>query len=380
MTIIEKIKSTKEEYYVNFRYFNDCGNRYFNSSCFDKAPKCMINSFNILEYIFKTLIILVVVTIISHIFRDHLDIINIALLHIIPVVIVAIHGNMKATIFITFLSVIFFNFLYIPPIYSFKVNNELYLWSFVIFAIVGWIITIQAKNLYAQTKQNEMRESLLNIISHDLRTPLSTIIGTTNLLLSNSTLDEKGKKNLLEDISYASIRMKRLITNILDSTRLSSKEVSLKLDWCDFEDIVGVALEEFSDKQKDELLEIKIEDFRLFWGDNILLKQLIINLLDNAFKYSINNTKVSLHIISIENSLKIEVFNQSSHIDEKKLKNIFDKFYRLEDSNDISGSGIGLAICKSIVSLHSGSIEASAINKGILIEANLPIIKKANLI
>ncbi|WP_294879305.1 DUF4118 domain-containing protein [Sulfurimonas sp. RIFOXYB12_FULL_35_9] len=324
--------------------------------------------------------ILLIITLISHVFRDHLDIINIGLIHIIPVVIVAIHGNTKATIFITILSVIFFNFLYIPPLYSFKVHNELYVWSFVIFGIVGWIITIQAKNLYTQTKQNEMRESLLNIISHDLRTPLSTIIGTTNLLLYNSNLDEKSTKNLLEDVNYASMRMKRLITNILDSTRLSNGGINLKFDWCDFEDIVGVALEEFSDKQKDELLDIKIEDFRLFWGDNVLLKQLIINLLDNAFKYSINNTKVTLDILDLNDTLRIAVFNQSSHIDETKLKNIFDKFYRLEDSNDISGSGIGLSICKSIVGIHGGEIKASAVNKGILIEAILPIIKKANLI
>ncbi|OHE20186.1 MAG: histidine kinase [Sulfurimonas sp. RIFOXYD2_FULL_37_8] len=331
-------------------------------------------------YILKALGILLIITLISHVFRDHLDIINIGLIHIIPVVIVAIHGNTKATIFITILSVIFFNFLYIPPLYSFKVHNELYVWSFVIFGIVGWIITIQAKNLYTQTKQNEMRESLLNIISHDLRTPLSTIIGTTNLLLYNSNLDQKSTKNLLEDVNYASMRMKRLITNILDSTRLSNGDINLKFDWCDFEDIVGVALEEFSDKQKDELLDIKIEDFRLFWGDNVLLKQLIINLLDNAFKYSINNTKVTLDIIDLGNTLRIVVFNQSSHIDETKLKNIFDKFYRLEDSNDISGSGIGLSICKSIVGIHGGEIKASAVNNGILIEAILPIIKKANLI
>ncbi len=331
-------------------------------------------------YIFKALALLFVITLISHIFREYLDIINIGLIHIIPVVIVAIHGNTKATIFITILSVIFFNFLYIPPLYSFKVHNELYVWSFVIFGIVGWIITIQAKNLYTQTKQNEMRESLLNIISHDLRTPLSTIIGTTNLLLYNSNLDEKSTKNLLEDVNYASMRMKRLITNILDSTRLSNGGINLKFDWCDFEDIVGVALEEFSDKQKDELLDIKIEDFRLFWGDNVLLKQLIINLLDNAFKYSINNTKVTLDILDLNDTLRIAVFNQSSHIDETKLKNIFDKFYRLEDSNDISGSGIGLSICKSIVGIHGGEIKASVVNNGILIEAILPIIKKANLI
>ena len=331
-------------------------------------------------YIFKALGILFVITLISHVFREHLDIINIGLIHIIPVVIVAIHGNMKATVFITLLSVIFFNFLYIPPLYSFSVHNELYIWSFIIFGIVGWIITVQAKNLHTQTKQNELRESLLHIISHDLRTPLSTIHGTTNLILSNQNLDKNSINNLLEDINYASLRMKRLITNLLDSARLSSGEINLKLDWCDFEDIIGVALEDFSQKQNDELLDIEIDEIGLYWGDNMLLTQLIVNLLDNAFKYSINNTKVVLKIKNFNNDVKIEIFNQSSHIDKAKLKNIFDKFYRLEDTNDISGSGIGLSICKSIVNLHGGSIKASSVNNGILIEVSLPVIKKAKLV
>lgn len=339
-------------------------------------------SFNyvIYAYILKALGILSVITVISHIFREHLDIINIGLIHIIPVVIVAIHGNIKATIFITILSVIFFNFLYIPPLYSFKVHNELYIWSFLIFAIVGWVITVQAKNLHTQTKQNELRESLLHIISHDLRTPLSTIHGTINLILSNQNLDKNSIKGLLEDVNYASLRMKRLITNILDSTRLSSGDINLKFDWCDFEDIVGVALEDFSEKQNSELLDVKIDDIGLYWGDNMLLTQLIVNLLDNAFKYSKSGTKVTLKIANFNDIVKIEVFNQSIFIDETKLKNIFDKFYRLEDTNDISGSGIGLAICKSIVNLHGGNIKASTIDDGILIEAKLPIIKKARLV
>jgi K+-sensing histidine kinase KdpD len=192
------------------------------------------------NYILKALGILLIITLISYIFRSSLAIINITLIHIIPVIVVAIHGNIKATLFITLLSVILLSFLYIPPLYSFSVHNELYVWSFFIFGIVGWIITIQAKNLNTQTKQNEIRESLLHIISHDLRTPLSTIHGSINLILSNDNLDEKSKYNLYEDINYASHRMKRLITNILDSTRLSSGKIDLKLEWCDFEDIVVV--------------------------------------------------------------------------------------------------------------------------------------------
>ncbi|MDD2896362.1 MAG: DUF4118 domain-containing protein [Aliarcobacter sp.] len=332
------------------------------------------------NYILKALVILLIITIISHIFRGSLDIINITLIHIIPVIVVAIHGNIKATVFITFLSVVFLNFLYIPPLYSFSVHNELYLYSFFIFGIVGWIITFQAKNLNTQTKQNELRESLLHIISHDLRTPLSTIHGSINLILSNDNLDEKSKQNLYEDINYASLRMKRLITNILDSTRLSSGNIDLKLEWCDFEDIVGVALTEFSQKQNDEILQMKIDELSLFWGDNTLLTQLIINLLDNAFKYSKSDTKIYFEIINLNNFIKIKIFNQTEYIDKKKLKNIFDKFYRFEDTNDISGSGIGLAICKSIVKLHNGEIKAIPEQKGILIEIELPITKRAKLI
>lgn len=331
-------------------------------------------------YIINALIILLIITFISHVFMEHLQIINIALIHIVPVVVVAIHGNFKATFVITFLSVILLNFLYIPPLYSFNVNNELYIWSFIIFAVVGWIITLQAKNLRTQTKQNELKESLLNIISHDLRTPLSTIHGTINLLLSDKRLDEKSTRSLLEDVNYASLRMKRLITNLLDSTRLTDKNIDLKLEWCDFEDIVGVALEEFSQKQSEDLIDIKIDDMTLYWGDNILLTQLIVNLFDNAFKYSKENTTIELEILNLNNYIKITIFNESEYIDVKKLKNIFDKFYRLEDTNDISGSGIGLAICKSIVKLHNGDIKAIPKDNGIEIEINLPITKRAEIL
>lgn len=330
-------------------------------------------------HILKTLAILLVITFISNLFKNHLEMINITLIYIIPVVFVAIYGNLKVTFFITFLSVVVFNFLFIPPLYSFNINNDLYLWSFIIYAIVGWVVTIQAKNLDNQKRENELKESLLNIISHDLRTPLSTIHGTINLLLSNKKLDETKKTNLLEDINYASLRMKRLITNILDSTRLSNKNFNLKLEWCDFEDIVGVALEEFSQKQIDDILKIEIDDMTLYWGDNTLLTQLIINLLDNAFKYSKENSIVDLEIRNFNNFIKINISNQSEYIDKNKLKNIFDKFYRLEDTNDISGSGIGLAICKSIVKLHNGQIKAIQKENKIEIEIILPILKKAQI-
>lgn len=331
------------------------------------------------SYIFRIIGIMLIITFFCNYYRDSIDVINIVLIHIIPIIVIAMHGNFKATFLITFLSVLLLSFLYLPPIYSFWVNNEVYFWSFFIYGIVGWIVTIQAKNLNTQTKQNELRESILHIISHDLRTPLSAIQGSINLILSNKNIDEKSKENLLEEINYASIRMKRLITNIFDSTRLTSENMNLKLDWCDFEDIIGVALDEFSQKQYEEKLNIKIDELSLYWGDNTLLTQLVINLLDNAFKYSKNDSKVEFEILNLKSIIKIHIFNEYEFVDKNKLKNIFDKFYRLEDTNDISGSGIGLAICKSIVKLHGGEIKAVPKDNGILIEVELPMTKRVNL-
>ena len=332
------------------------------------------------KYIYKTLAILLLITAFCNLFKENLDIINIALIHIIPVVTIAIHGNLKSTFFITTLSVLLLSFLYIPPLYSFSVHDELYNLSFLIFGMVGWIITIQAKNLNTQTKQNELKESLLNIISHDLRTPLSTIHGSANLLLSDKKLDEKTTENLLEDINYASLRMKRLITNLFDSTRLTNKDLNLKLEWCDFEDIIGVALEEFPKRQSVDLIDIKIDNMTLYMGDNTLLTQLVINLLDNAFKYSKENTIIKMEILNLVNFIRITIFNESENLNEINLNNIFDKFYRLEDTNDIRGSGIGLSICKSVVLLHDGEIKAVKKNNGISIEINLPVIKRAKVL
>lgn len=333
--------------------------------------------YNKYNYLLRAFLILIVVTLTSQILREHLETLNISLLHLIPIVLVAIYGDIIATVIITVVSLILYNFLYIPPLYTFNVHSKLYIWSFIIFVTVGVIITYQAKRLHAQTKENKIRESLLDIVSHDLRTPLSIIHGSINLLLTKEELDKETAQNLLLDINYASLRMDRVITNLLDSARLKQGNVDLKFEWCDFEDILGVALENFEQKQCNDLIEIEIDDnLELYWGDNALLVQMMTNLIDNAFKYSKKNKKIKMQIKNIGKSLKILVSNESEFVDKKKIEHIFDKFYRLEDSNDISGSGIGLFICQSIVKLHGGNIKAYYIDKRVSMEITLPILHK----
>jgi two-component system sensor histidine kinase KdpD len=170
--------------------------------------------------------------------------------------------------------------------------------------------------------------------------------------------------------------MNRLIGNLLDSARLDDKNRNLKMDWCDMEDILGVALYEFNESEIDKSITTNIdENLELFWGDSVLLNRLIVNLLDNAIKYSIKK-EILINIINESENLKIKIFNDGKSIKYDDLKIIFDKFYRLDSYGDIKGSGIGLSICKSIVKAHRGEIQAYNFKNGVCFEVNLPKIKK----
>ncbi len=319
-------------------------------------------------------LVLFAVTLISHIFRNELEIINIALIHLLPVIIVALRGNFILTAIVTSITVILFDLLYIPPLYNFGVHDIFYIWSFIIFILVGYIITLQAKKIHS----NQIKEVLLNALSHDLKTPISSIIGNTTFLLDKK--DVAYEENLLE-IKKSSEKINRLIANLLDSARLQGDFVKLNFNWCDLEDTLGVALQEFDEKSL-EKIEIKIEEnIPLYWGDSALIVRLFVNLLDNALKYADDKASIKIHMYAQDDkSIYIKFFNQSKIGSEEDIKNIFDKFYRLDNAADISGSGIGLSICKNIVDLHQSSIKVTKEEDGLYFVIQLQILKQAHKI
>ena len=324
------------------------------------------------RHLISALIIFVMITFISLMLKDYLDLVNIALIHLIPIVVIALRGKYWATTFIALITILFFNVLYIPPIYSFSVHDTIYLWSFAIFLFVGYIITWQAKKI----KHNEIKEIFLNTLSHDLKTPLSSILGSITLLLEDQKLNDTTKNTLLHDIKNSSEKMHRLINNLLDNARLKDKNLKLKMEWCDLEDLLGVALKDFDGEHLQRSLHIFIDPtLLLYWGDYNLLGRLFANLLDNAFKYSNQNRQIYIKIKQTSNEISIAFFNESNPLNERSLETIFDKFYRAENNQEISGSGIGLFICQSIVLAHHGKIKAYNKDNGICFEITLPILK-----
>jgi len=325
------------------------------------------------RYYFIALAVLMLVTMISQLLHTHLDIINVALIHLVPVIVIALRGDITATMIITTVTVIMFAFLYVPPRYSLHMHDLIYIWSVIIFYIVGYTITLQAKRIHA----NEIKQMLLNTLSHDLKTPLASIMGNTTLLLESAGLSNETQTKVLTQIRESSERMDRLIGTLLDSARLKHENSMLRNEWCDLEDILGVALNEFQTEARHKRLGVEIaDDLPLFWGDGGLLVRLFVNLLENAFKYTDETQQIRVDISATKHAVKILFFNESNPIGRDDLHNIFERFYRLDNSADINGSGIGLAICKDIVTAHHGTIEAYNVKNGVCFEVVLPVLEQ----
>ncbi len=325
------------------------------------------------RHYFITFLIFIFITLFSQLFRTHLEMTNIILIHLLPVIVVALRGNYLATSIITTISIAILAFVYILPTLDFLMDEVTYIWSFLIFYIVGFTITFQAKRIHLIT----LKEILYHTLSHDHLTPLSSIMGNATLLLNSPTSDTPFFNRILTEITESSQRMNRLVSNLLDSARLQNRHSALKKEWCDLEELLGLSIQEFPNASLKERIIWSIpSDLRLFFGDANLLLRLFVNLLDNALKYSDPDTPIRIDLVQMSKHVKLSFFNESPPISQRELDHLFDKFYRLNNTADISGSGIGLSICRSIVRAHHGNIKAYNQSNGICFEVILPILRQ----
>jgi len=228
-------------------------------------------------------------------------------------------------------------------------------------------IAVERVNLAEQGRQasllvesDQLRTALFNSISHELRTPLASIIGAISSLLDTEGIySGEDRTELLETVKEGAGRMDRLVANLLDSARLESGMMQLKTDWCDIEDITGIALRRVNESIKDRPLSIHIpEQLPLVKADCVLLEQVLVNLLDNACKYSGNGSEISITARRDEGVVQVSVADRGAGIPPEYLSQVFDKFYRVQQPKSVSGTGLGLSICKGIIEAHGGYIHA----------------------
>jgi len=218
----------------------------------------------------------------------------------------------------------------------------------------------QARQVEARQAAEQLQTALLNSISHDLRTPLATIIGVLSALNDpESPLDEETRRSLGESAAQEAERLNRLVGNLLDMTRLEASAVRLRLESCEVAEVVGAALEQLAGSLERQRVQIDLpHDLPLAPMDFVLIQQVLVNLLDNAVKYSPPESPIEISVRFVGQEIRIEVADRGVGIPPDDLARVFDKFFRVQRPGSVAGSGLGLTICKGIIEAHGGRIWA----------------------
>lgn len=209
-----------------------------------------------------------------------------------------------------------------------------------------------------------LRAALLTSISHDLRTPLASIIGAiSSLRRHDAALDPKARSELMETAEDEAERLNRFVGNLLDMTRLESGVLQPKLEATEVAEVVGAAADRSKALVARHRLVLDIApDLPLTLLDPILLEQVLVNLIDNAAKYAPAGTTITVSARD-EKGLVLRVLDEGDGIPEDKLEAIFDKFHRIHHGDSAqAGTGLGLAICRGFVETMGGRVTAG--NRG----------------
>jgi two-component system sensor histidine kinase KdpD len=236
----------------------------------------------------------------------------------------------------------------------------------------------QLRDAQLTTETERLRAALLSSVSHDLRTPLVSIIGaSTSLLEYRSILKLEDRQELLRTVLDEAQRLNRYIQNLLDMTRFGQPHFDLKREWIDVSDLVASAAERLGSTLDDIHLSVSVDNTAAFLKvQGTLIEQMLVNLLDNAASFAQNESTVAVEISQRDGNVMLEVSNDGPVIPENEREKIFDMFYRATlGDRKRAGTGLGLAICRSIVNAHDGEITANtrADGTGALFRIALPV-------
>jgi two-component system sensor histidine kinase KdpD len=202
-------------------------------------------------------------------------------------------------------------------------------------------------------------------VSHDLRTPLATITGAVSTILENGArLDDRTRRELLESVRDEGERLNRLVQNLLEMTRLESGAVELRKEWHSLEEVIGAALSRVGPRLASRRVSTRVPpNLPLVPMDDVLIEQVLVNLLDNALKYTPPTSPIEIIATATDSAATVEVADRGPGLPPGEEDKVFEKFYRGRTDKG-RGAGLGLAICQGVVRAHGGRIWAQNLPEG----------------
>lgn len=219
------------------------------------------------------------------------------------------------------------------------------------------LLSDEAESTRVRIRTEQLRNSLLSSVSHDLRTPLATIAGAASGIMDDTVSPTSDDcRSLATEIYSESIRLNKLVDNLLNMTKLESGTMTLKCEWLPVEELIGAAIAALPAELRERQVTTTIEDpLQMAFADGILIQQVLLNLLENAMKYSPADSAISIATSGDDAGIVFEVADRGPGIPSEHHQRVFEKFYRREPAKG-TGVGLGLAICHGFVEAHGGTI------------------------
>jgi two-component system sensor histidine kinase KdpD len=310
--------------------------------------------------------------------RNYLDHKVVGYLLLVLVSLLAMFLDIFPVLLSAVLSALTMNLFFIKPYYTFHINSaedSLLLVLFFLIALINGVLTYKIRKAdkilqIKEVKVNTMKlyNALLDSLSHELRTPISTIMGAIDTVKSDTiTISEENKQKLYSEIEKASLRLNHQVENLLNMSRLESGVIQPKMDWCDLGELIYNVLDSLKDDLQFHKIAVDVnENLPLFKLDYGLMEQIIYNLVFNASQYTPKGAKIEIkvdYIFDVDfeyNPRKImpcliTISDDGNGFPSDEIDKVFDKFYRLQNSKT-GGTGLGLSIVKGFVEAQNGRV------------------------
>jgi two-component system sensor histidine kinase KdpD len=233
-----------------------------------------------------------------------------------------------------------------------------------------------------RSQTDQLRDALIGSVSHELRTPLASILGAATVLISAPALaGEKKLKALVHDVRDEAVRLNNDIQNLLDATRISSDGVKPHIEWADPEDIINSAIERCRNRLNDRRVVLDLpQDLPLIHVDPVLVQQALIQIFDNAVKYSHSTSRISVSARAHDGRMVIGIRDEGAGLTAAEQSKMWDRFVRGErHATTTSGSGLGLWIASAFIAVNGGKMTAvsEGPDLGTTIAVDLPVTQAA---
>ena len=326
----------------------------------------------------QLLISVIVVAIISALcysISNYLDYKIVAFILLLTVSIIAVLFDIIPVFVTAILSALIWDYFFIPPHFTLQVGStedSILLLMYFVIASVNAVLTYKIRQIEKigrakEEKANTVKlyDTLLNSLSHELRTPIAAIIGATdNLQSNNHNLTTKNREELIAEISKASFRLNQQVENLLNMSRLESGFIQIKKDWCDINEVIYDAVKRIEENNITQKIGININpDIPFFKLDKAMMEQIIYNLVNNAVQYTKEDSKIDIIAHCHANALELIIEDNGKGFPEEEIDNVFNRFYRLKNTKT-GGTGLGLSIVKGFTEAQGGTVYLQNLKTG----------------